>query len=113
VTVRMMTLHCPAGFNGRGHDWRRPSQRGKPPRFCPDHAAKAAEKPVRAPKPPAVPDPYPVDLYPLRLYVDPNYVAPEPTDPEAIRRANIARAQRRIDQLESRLKLHGTHISQH
>lgn len=34
-----MTLRCEAG-----HDWQRPSQRGRPPRFCPDHQPVAKTK---------------------------------------------------------------------
>ncbi len=110
MTAKLMTLHCEVG-----HDWQRPSQRGKPPRRCPKHAE------VKPPRPVAVrvvhtegdADPYPVDEYPLVCYVDPDYVAPEPADPEAIRRANITRANHRIDKLENRLKLFGLHISQH
>lgn len=37
--MKMMTLKCAAG-----HTWERPSQRGKPPKFCPDH--KPASTPV-------------------------------------------------------------------
>lgn len=30
-----MTLRCEHG--DEGHDWTRPAQRGRPPRFCPEH----------------------------------------------------------------------------
>lgn len=32
--VKMQTLRC---AHGDGHNWTRPSQRGKPPAFCPAH----------------------------------------------------------------------------
>ncbi len=34
--MKMQTLHCLSG-----HDWERPSQRGKPPRYCPEHRLDA------------------------------------------------------------------------
>jgi hypothetical protein len=33
-TDKIQTLRC---HHGDGHDWTRPAQRGKPPRFCPEH----------------------------------------------------------------------------
>lgn len=46
--MKMMTLKCAAG-----HEWTRPSQRGKPPKFCPDH--KPAPTPVERVSAPAGP----------------------------------------------------------
>src|SRR4051794_3298571 len=43
---KMQTLRCQ---HGDGHDWTRPAQRGKPPRFCPAH--KGTTAPKAAPKP--------------------------------------------------------------
>lgn len=34
TTDKIQTLHCQ---HGEGHDWTRPAQRGKPPKFCPEH----------------------------------------------------------------------------
>jgi hypothetical protein len=38
----MVTLHCQAG----NHTWERPSQRGKRPFNCPEHAGQASESPA-------------------------------------------------------------------
>lgn len=39
--VKTMTLKCQ---HGEGHEWTRPSQRGKPPHFCPDHTPAKKDK---------------------------------------------------------------------
>lgn len=39
----MQLLTCEAG-----HEWTRPSQRGRPPRFCPDHVPPPEEAPAKA-----------------------------------------------------------------
>lgn len=59
--MKMMTLHCTAC----GEDWQRPSQRGRPPKVCPDckgtgaaprsKPQKAAGEPKNSPKPEATP----------------------------------------------------------
>lgn len=36
-----MTLKC---RHGDGHEWTRPSQKGKPPHFCPEHRPAKAER---------------------------------------------------------------------
>lgn len=47
--MKTQTLKCAAG-----HEWTRPSQRGKPPRFCPEH--KPAPTPSEASSAPAAPN---------------------------------------------------------
>jgi hypothetical protein len=48
TTEKIQTLRCD---HGEGHDWTRPSQRGKPPKYCPEH--KATTAPQAAVKPAA------------------------------------------------------------
>lgn len=43
---KMMTLTCRAG-----HEWQRPSQRGKPPHYCPKHKPGAAPAKPKKPVP--------------------------------------------------------------
>jgi hypothetical protein len=43
TTDKIQTLRCQ---HGDGHDWTRPSQRGKPPHFCPEHKPAVGVKPV-------------------------------------------------------------------
>lgn len=46
---KMMALTCEVG----GHEWQRPAQRGRPPRFCPKHLpSKQAPRAPRAPSTP-------------------------------------------------------------
>jgi hypothetical protein len=42
TSAKMVTLHCQAG----NHTWERPSQRGKRPFNCPEHAGQASESPA-------------------------------------------------------------------
>ena len=44
---KMMTLKC---RHGEGHEWTRPSQRGKPPHYCPEHTPAGADNKVGARK---------------------------------------------------------------
>lgn len=41
TTTKMQTLRCQYG---EGHAWERPSQRGKPPKFCPEHREAGLEQ---------------------------------------------------------------------
>jgi hypothetical protein len=45
---KMMTLKC---RHGDGHEWTRPSQKGKPPHFCPEHRPAKPERVSFKPKP--------------------------------------------------------------
>lgn len=117
----MQTFTCETG----GHEWERPSQRGRPPRNCPDHTPErlpATPRPPREGHPDEIvftadewpgigPDEEVVFTWDRREYRP--TPPPKEYDAEAERLRLKEQAERRIDNLEFNLKLNGTHISQH
>ena len=99
-TTGLQELHCEAG----NHTWKRKSKRGVKPRSCPDHSA--AKVVLTAPRP-------------IAVNVRPESVI-EDFDDEGNKRtltleqvaARKAKAEQRIDNLETRLRARGTHLSQ-